>query len=44
MKQGVKINDADERETRRRNECKGASKMSPKHVRESPGHEVINVS
>jgi len=35
VKQGVKINDADEYETRKRNECEGASKMSPKHVRES---------
>jgi len=36
VKQGVKINDADECETRKGNECEGASKMSPKHVRESP--------
>ena len=36
VKQGITINDADERETRRRNECEGASKISPKHVRESP--------
>jgi len=36
VKQGVKINDADECETRKRNECEGASRISPKHVRESP--------
>jgi len=36
VKQGVKINDADECETHKRNECEGASKISPKHVRESP--------
>jgi len=36
VKQGVMINDADECETCRRNECEGASKMSSKHVRESP--------
>jgi len=31
VKQGVMINDADE--------CEGASKMGPKHVRESPKKE-----
>ena len=36
VKQGVRINDADECETCKRNECEGASKMSPGHVRESP--------
>jgi len=35
VKQGVKINDADECETRKRNECEGASRISPKRVRES---------
>ena len=39
VKQGVKINDADECETRKRNECEGASEISPKHVRESPEWE-----
>ena len=39
VKQEVKINDADERETCMRNECEGASKMSPKRVRESPEGE-----
>jgi len=33
---GDKINNADECEMCRRNECKGASKISPKHVHESP--------
>jgi len=36
VKQGVMINDADECETCKGNECEGASKISPKHVRESP--------
>jgi len=36
VKQGIMINDAGECETCKRNECEGASKMSPKHVRESP--------
>jgi len=36
VKQGVMINDADECETRKGNECEEASKISPKHVRESP--------
>jgi len=36
VKQGVRINDVDECETCRRNECDRASKMSPKRVRESP--------
>jgi len=36
VKQGVKIGDADECETRKGNECEGASKMGTKHVRESP--------
>ena len=36
VKQGVKINDVDECETRKGNECEGASKISLKHVRESP--------
>jgi len=36
VKQGVKISDADECETCKGNECEGASKMSPKHVRGSP--------
>jgi len=39
VKQGAMINDADECETCRRNECDGASKMSPKRVRESPERE-----
>ena len=32
VKQGVMINDADEYETCRKNECGRASKMSPKRV------------
>jgi len=36
VKQGVKINDADECETRKGNECEGASKMGMKRVHESP--------
>jgi len=36
VKQGIRINDADECEMCRRNECEGASKMSLKHVHESP--------
>jgi len=39
VKQGVMVNDADECETCRRNECKGASKMSPKCILESPERE-----
>jgi len=33
------INDADECEMCRRNECGRASKMGPKHVRKSPERE-----
>jgi len=36
VKQGIVINDADEFETCKRNECGGASKISPKRVHESP--------
>jgi len=36
VKQGIRINDADECETCKGNECGGASKMSPKCVQESP--------
>ena len=36
VKQGVMINDADECETCKGNECKGASTMSLKRVQESP--------
>jgi len=32
VKQGIMINDADECETCKRNECEGASKISPKYV------------
>ena len=39
VKQGVMINDADEYETCKRNECEGASKMSLKRVREGPERE-----
>ena len=36
VKQGVMIDDVGECETRRRNECEGASKVSLKRVLESP--------
>jgi len=39
VKQGIRINDADEGEMCRRNECDVASKMSPKHIHESPEWE-----
>ena len=39
VKQEVMINDADECETCRRNECEGASRMRVKQVRGSPESE-----